>query len=369
MCLHPQFIPNPNYKAKKQGLNVLKDCSSQFIPVPCGHCPQCIAMRQSAVVQRVYMESINNYLYFVTLTYNNESLPVFSIHDFEIPFADYSDVQKMFKRIRKGNLFGRPFKYFAVSEFGSKGRPHFHLIVSIPKLKVDDDYTPFNIETRLYNVILSQWCRNVGSKRNPDYKEITTLVRKFRSGRLTTNFDCHYIVPNLTDSGVSSTAYYVSKYMMKPSTREVKLQQALKLNLPIDEFESIWKDIKNGHYMSKGFGLRGYSDLSHNDSCGFDISIGAYIRKCINQSIQDGLAFPCFIIPDSGKMIPLSRFYRKHYLYVDDAYSFYYNQPDQTNIDSLFETKSYENPRYDEEVRQFNKRCNIVDSSDISEYV
>lgn len=369
MCLHPQFIPNPNYKKSKRGFNVLKDCTSQYIPVPCGHCPQCIALRQSAVVQRVYMESINNYLFFVTLTYNNESLPVCHINDFDIPFADYSDVQKMFKRIRKNDLFGRPFKYFSVSEFGTKGRPHFHLIISLPKYKDDYVHTPFNLEKVLYDIILIQWVRNVGSTRKPIYRENSTLVRRFYSGRLSSNYDCHYIVPNLTDSGVSSTAYYVSKYMLKPSTREIKLQQALKLNLNIDEYECIWRDIKNGHYMSKGFGLRGFPDYVDVDSVGIDLSIVKYIRKGIVQSIKDGLSFPCFIIPDSGKMIPLSRFYRKYFLNVDDAFSFYYNQEDQSTLDTLFETKSIDNVEFDEETRKFVKRNKIVDSSDISEYV
>ena len=44
---------------------------------------------------------------------------------YSIRFADVTDVQKMFKRLRKKNAFGRPFRYLAVSELGSKkGRPH-----------------------------------------------------------------------------------------------------------------------------------------------------------------------------------------------------------------------------------------------------
>lgn len=98
-----------------------------MLRVPCGHCPECIANKQMQLVQRVQMESLSNYIFFATLTYNKDSLPhVLTSTGYDIPFADIRDLQNCFKRLRKSNAFTRSFRYFAVSELGSKkGRPHF----------------------------------------------------------------------------------------------------------------------------------------------------------------------------------------------------------------------------------------------------
>lgn len=102
MCLNPIARPNPNYhvegnfsyyddKAKKtikvathipltKRINDVarafgKDADNRFIYVPCGHCPECIAARQNAMVQRVEMEAKTHHLFFCTLTYDNAHLP------------------------------------------------------------------------------------------------------------------------------------------------------------------------------------------------------------------------------------------------------------------------------------------------------
>lgn len=126
MCISPIRIRNPNAGMKGLKSTLMKDTESAFINVPCGHCKQCIANRQMDFVQRVLMESLTNHLFYCTLTYNNDSLPYLSTSTgYDIRFADVSDVQKMMKRLRKSNVFGRPFRYFGVSELGSKrGRPH-----------------------------------------------------------------------------------------------------------------------------------------------------------------------------------------------------------------------------------------------------
>lgn len=126
MCVRPITIPNPNYGLSKVGFGFMKDCVSKFITVPCGHCPECIANKQMQFVQRIQMEELENHLFYCTLTYNNESLPVVTTSTgYDIRYADIRDVQNMIKRLRKSNVFGRPFRYFGVSELGSKkARPH-----------------------------------------------------------------------------------------------------------------------------------------------------------------------------------------------------------------------------------------------------
>ena len=126
MCTKPRLIPNPNYGCGKKGYGFLKDCVSKFITIPCGTCDECIKNKQMQFIQRIQMEELDNHLFYCTLTYNPDMMPIVSTSTGrDIRFADVSDVQDMMKRLRLSNAFGRPFRYFAVSELGSKrGRPH-----------------------------------------------------------------------------------------------------------------------------------------------------------------------------------------------------------------------------------------------------
>ena len=76
------------------------------------------------------MEELENHLFFCTLTYNDDMIPVVSTSTgYDFRYADVTDVQKMIKRLRVNNSFGRPFRYFGVSELGGKrGRPHLTFI-------------------------------------------------------------------------------------------------------------------------------------------------------------------------------------------------------------------------------------------------
>lgn len=60
---------------RARSMLTMKDCESLNIYVPCGHCPECIAARQNALVQRVEMESRTHHLFFATLTYDNAHIP------------------------------------------------------------------------------------------------------------------------------------------------------------------------------------------------------------------------------------------------------------------------------------------------------
>lgn len=125
MCVSPIRIKNPNLGLTGPNAQ-FKDTTSQMIDVPCGVCAECVAARQMQYVQRLQMEELVNHFFFCTLTYNDEMMPrVTTSTGYDIRFADVSDVQNMFKRLRKRDAFGRPFRYFAVSELGKKrGRPH-----------------------------------------------------------------------------------------------------------------------------------------------------------------------------------------------------------------------------------------------------
>lgn len=305
MCVSPILIPNPNYNNHTELIQLTTDTESQFIRVPCGVCGECLQKRQSDIVQRCRCLALDHYMFFFTLTYNRESLPHFTTSSgVTINYADYSDIQKMFKRIRKVNAFGREFKYLCVSERGShKGRPHFHGIIFIQKQKEDDSLYTAVTESKVRNTIFKEWKRNYGSSRNPDWKPLFTYRSKYVAGKRFSNFDCHYIVPHSTEKGSDDVAFYVSKYVLKPSKVEAKLQQALKLNLDEPEYLETWKIVKSRCFWSKGFGA--FTELEKN-----------YVRSCVHRSSNDPNGFQYFNA--DGTKSGLARYYRK-YIDADSA--------------------------------------------------
>lgn len=321
MCISPVRIRNPNYGKTGKGY-YYKDCKSLFLSVPCGFCHECIKSRQMQFVQRLQMEELTNHLFFCTLTYNNESLPqVVTSTGYNIRFADVSDVQKMFKRLRKSNAFGRPFRHFSVSELGSdKGRPHFHILFLIPKHDGDTIYDCMNLEKRMFDAVLSEWRRNYGSNRKPIWKPCCSYVRKFIRGRLRTNFDLHYVNPMLSDGGCADVAFYVMKYMLKPSDRVVRLQRALRLNLPEDEYDSLWKMVKPRHFESEaiGYGQCVYDKPSENDGFRRKYYISPDVLSHLKRGIDlskygaSDKPFPQFFTTTDGKSFPLARFYKNN---------------------------------------------------------
>ena len=317
----PNLIPNPN-RGRKDRLSYLVDTDSQYIKVPCGHCDECVHARQSNLIQRLQVEEFTHHLFYFTLTYNNESLPkITTSTGFDIPFADSRDITLCFKRLKKSNAFTRPFKYFCVSEKGElKGRPHFHGIVLLQKEDGDDFPKIMHLESVLFSALLHEWRRNYGSTRKPVYKPLCTYYRKMIRGKLSYNYDLHYMNPVSSSKGNADVAFYVTKYIMKPSDKEVRLQQALKLNLEEDEYDDIWKLCKSRMVASPGLGLS--SDVQRK-----------YVRECIERSkpTQD---WPKFYNPVDGSSYSLSRYYyRKNVYTLDDALVFEKKHPDKVYID------------------------------------
>ena len=359
MCLNPIQRPNPNYGLKPGvGLNFTKDLTSKYIEVPCGHCPECVALRQNQLVQRVENEAKYSYLYFITLTYDNKHLPryrvlvptvakdvrcvhspesrigdlvplepsqpdLFQVPDIEngdllsrldlsrfssedgvspnqaeaflsdegfstldvdpfvkipdnmegvdttdiydaidykevfMPYADIHHIQLLLKNLRDNQPVGdRRLRYVCVSELGkTRARPHFHILLFVERLPGDDKFTPLNLERPLREYVKAHWAVNVGTRKNPVWEPRFTYRKRYYGGKLYQNFDLHYVNPNATTEGVQNVAYYVTKYMMKPSPKEEARQQFLKLNLDEEQYESTWSRIKCRLLVSKGLGL------------------------------------------------------------------------------------------------------------------
>lgn len=318
MCISPLKLKNPYYGLSHIGYNALRDCTSTYIYIPCGHCVECYRSKQNSWIQRFRLETISNFVAFCTLTYNPESLPHFSdsvvdlngeIKSLEFDYADSKDVATMVRNLRQGSCapcdFNNiDFKYVAFSELGGKrGRPHFHLLFFLPK-----KYFGYNIDT--FNIwcikhqfdVLNNWCRNKGSRKFPLWSPICTYHRKVRNGKVESNYDFHACLPN-QDGTIDDVAFYVSKYLFKFSERENSRQQFLKLNLAEDDYYRIHNTIKCRMTSSKGLG----SVQPRYDTDGAKYS---FVRSCIDRSKRsnDSYRFLKFYNSD-GKTFPLGRYF------------------------------------------------------------
>lgn len=312
MCISPIQIKNPYLGLGHLGLNRLHDTVNTYINVPCGQCPACTSLRQSWINQRVQMESLDNYLFYGTLTYNEDMVPWvhFGEYNLRVPFM--SDFTNMVKRLRNEGL---KFSYIVVSEYGGKTyRPHYHFMLSFPKETVTPNLSAgrFTIqmqihafETSLYDKILSSWCVNVGSHRVPVYKPLLTYFEKY--GRH--NYELHFASPS--QNGLADVSFYVSKYICKFDKRTSKLLQKIKLdnNLNDIETETLLSVVKPRCIISKQFGLFSRP------------SVSAHIKDCLKRNPEQ----PTFYDIYTGKPSPLSRYYTKHFVDIDYALSRFYN--------------------------------------------
>lgn len=361
MCLQPILIKNPNYGHDKSPIYRSQswkyDCTSKYVYVPCGHCSQCIAVKQMYLVQRVQMESLNTFMFFSTLTYDNKHLPRLTTSTgFDIPFADIRHLQLMCKRLRVHNSFGRPFRYFAVSERGSSptgsGRPHFHILWFFPRYDGELYSDGLSLNRKYSDIIRDAWCINKGSDKKPIYEPLFEYHEKFYRGKLYKNYDTHFVAPTLVCDGITSLAFYVSKYLLKPNDKERKLQQAFRLNLPEDEYEDSWNLVKSRSFRSSSFGY-GFDGRNYYE-------ILSHLHEGVMRSDRT-LGYPCYYCPETGSSFPLSPFYKDNPLVFDE----------REFIEFKMETPVIYNPELDftkmtESAKKFERVRSLVDSKDLS---
>jgi len=100
----------------RKGMNVRRD-----LKLPCGQCIGCRLERSRQWAMRAMHESqMHDANSFITLTYNDESLPVNGV-------LDYRDFQLFMKRLRKQVP---KVRFYMCGEYGPlHWRPHFHAII------------------------------------------------------------------------------------------------------------------------------------------------------------------------------------------------------------------------------------------------
>lgn len=346
MCNKPILIDNLNYGKfqNSSSLMLCKDTVNKKIYVSCGHCASCLALKQAYFIQRFQMESINNDLWTGMLSYRNECLPTVKIGDYVHKYADTRDVQLLVKRLRNDDVFSGPFKYWFISERGGlRHRPHWHFIISTPKIIGETLAQRVSRERFYFDTVLANWYTNKGSRRKP--VKFPNLVYVCRNGHY--NYDFHYCNPSLTKDGNTDVAFYVSKYLLKDDNYTQRLRSALKLNLPDESFNYYWSLLKHKSLSSHFIG-----DFHSPD-------VYDYLQKCIQFSINVGSSFPLFINPDTSQTFPLSPYYRK-FLTLDQSVSFALNAPEHVS-DRIVEFNPDDIARQESKFRKVLDRVNLRD--------
>lgn len=232
------------------------------------------------------------------------------------------------------------------------------MIFFLPKYEGDDFLTCLQLENHLFRCVLDEWKRNYGSTRLPDYRPLCTYVRKVINGKVRTNYDLHYVNPRLSDGGSADVAFYVLKYMLKPSDREKRLQQALKLNLDEEEYNSIWSVVKSRSFYSLHFGLSGTGKRKDWKP---SQRIVDYVNDCVQKSKRSS-DYPEFINPLTGQHFPLSRFYKgfADCFSVVDALDFFYNDK-KGRIDNVVIKDDYDVHQLVSKDADFQHNVSIVE--------
>lgn len=350
MCDSPIMIKNLNngLHNKDPVLSFIKDTKSDYIPVGCGHCPSCLALKQEYFIQRFQMETLDNDLWTGMLSYNNQALPTVVVNGYKHKFADTRDVQLLIKRLRNIDLFTGPFKYWFISERGGLyHRPHWHFLISTPKIPNELFASKLSREKIYFDAILDNWYTNYGSRRKPI--KIPNLTYVFKNGRY--NYDFHYVNPSLTKDGQTDVAFYTSKYYLKEDDYTKRLRSALRLNIKDDNtFKYYWSLLKHKSLQSHYLG--DYRSKSVSD----------YINFCVDFSLQSHSPYPLFLNPETSQTFPLSPYYRNKFITPGIGYQFALNQSDR--IDGVMIRKDVDLSVLQRKYEKFNKileRINLRD--------
>lgn len=207
--------------ASSRATRVVRD----FIEVPCGQCLGCRLDYSRQWANRCMLElEYHDVAWFVTLTYNDEHLPMSAYGDPETGEAydcytlDKRDFQLFMKRLRKA-FPDDQIRYYACGEYGSKGfRPHYHAIIYGLHL---DDLVPWENTPQGHVLYRSQKLENVWSIFHPGGKNydawyeslgfvrvaevtwetcayVARYIMKKQKGSDADFYDMHNIIPEFT---------------------------------------------------------------------------------------------------------------------------------------------------------------------------
>lgn len=293
MCLSPIEIPNPYIK---YGSFRLDEKFRRFTPsspnikVPCGHCSECLLAKSDSFIQRCEIESLTSHVVSVMLSYSPHAIPTTTVLDPEtgkehlVAYPDNNHIANLIKRLRNNDSFGgRDFRYFAVSEYGSKRhRPHWHILFFISRRTGETPQELQALLDLLKTSIFEYWSENIGTRKHPIYRPFIKLATTVHKGKTYSNYYFKLVTPLRPDcngnlspiplsqeyleaiNDPSSFVSYLTKYLYKSSSFERDLTDVLDhsefftpdgVSIPIEHVRFLYSIFGTRRLASKGIGF------------------------------------------------------------------------------------------------------------------
>lgn len=270
MCLNPLTIRNPTKVIHTGGGHLLQ------MQVPCGVCAQCLQAKRNEWYVRTYYEmqrtfSLNGYVLFDTLTYDDEHLPMISnyidikkygIKDFSC--FDHKHFKLFLKRLRrrishKYKIKKNAFRYFLTTEYGEDDRythrPHHHILFFV-YVKID----PLE-----FSQLIAE-CWQYGRTDGYPFKP-ASYVYSHTYGYSYCGND------NKDFNTITSVAMYVSKYITKSSKFTKTLRSRLAyVREQVTKYNSLHKRTIDDENLEMLKELKRNVDMFHRQSQGFGLS-------------------------------------------------------------------------------------------------
>lgn len=381
MCIRPITIKNPGFidRSTRAGrseyrntLAFLHNTDTQYIQVPCGSCYECAKKSQMALYERASIEAETHFVFFQTLTIAPRHMSYLDMADETLRYFDYGYFQKYLKMIRKYDVFKTPFKYIAVVEYGGhRHRPHMHVAYFVPKdsksfediAKIENtEQRNFCLQNRAYYLhaeLLKLWRLNKGTRFKPVWDNLCDYSFNSKGER---NYD--FVAVEDTPDDKKNILFYISKYCTKFDDWAYRLKRRIYAKIEDSSVASdIWSIVKPRVIVSKGFGLS-------------NIKAKSYIQQSIAYSLAntqengqlDGWKF---IIQDSGKLLPLSRYYIKHFVTVDNQITMWYNTDEIYNEDDYLNIELEKRERRESKFKdliRIRNGCIPLDGLDSEDY-
>ena len=249
--------------------------------IPCGQCIGCRLDYSRQWANRGYLESLlHAQNYFITLTYDNEHLPMkdFTIIEDKIyprteewkGTLNKRDLQLFFKRLRDRIP---KFSYMACGEYGSEnGRPHYHAILFGAELPTETFYNPRLINHEFYyqnDIIEECWTEEVGR------------------GKKTGKSLGYSNISEANWNTIAYTARYVVKKQMGIyADEEYKKRGQEKEFITVSKNPAIGKEYFNLHHMDI---MENDKIMIHNKNGTYEVTRPRYYDKLIEKYHEEEL--------------------------------------------------------------------------------
>lgn len=326
MCYHPMLVKTvaPTGSGKQY--------------IPCGKCEECRNVTRSGWSFRLqselsYRSSIGWHVGFCTLTYAPQYLPILD-HDLidepnpqDIPCFSRVEVTDFIKAIRKyihRHYRVKELVYMVCSEYGKKGRPHYHMLLSWPNAKCVDKSDLGNSEY-LDSYMMHKIVRHC-------WKSGFVFPQYHQGG-----FDgFYYHKPFEVTNVVSFAAKYAAKYCCKDIqfARALSNVRMLDESAITDELRLKLRDSMPFHVQSRSLGWSLIRDMSDSQKLkileeGYNF-LGVDNFQNVPLYIRNKIFFtPDYIIDSAGKRLvrrKASEWFDRNYREVYERKVDYYQQ-------------------------------------------